>query len=604
MVAIGLGDWRKSAKFSSIATIPGSPFLLMLPGPIYRVELVTIARRRRYFVLRVIYAVLILFVLWATYSNTSYLRYGAGGNSIRNSAMLAAGFFLSFSWLQLLAVITVGPAMAVGTIATERERRTIEYLFTTDLSNAEIILGKTFARLTLLGQFVLVGLPVLFLFRMMGGIPAAALTASFLITASTAVMLTALSVCVSVWSPRARDATVRIYLLLIVLFLLPVILYAFHQIDLIPDAVWNSFFLPLAEFLGSINPFTILTRALGNTSAVGFGLDMQLVVSRVGTQMLVSLGVLGLATFAVRRVHLSETTRSVPSKSRLRNLHLPKFRRPLGTLPILWKEMFADTSTTKFGYVGGVALMILLIAIVVMTVAIFLNSIVASQNYARDDFFEYLVGLTGAMGSGILLLLSARAAGLIAQEKERDCWTSLLATPLTGQEIITGKLWGNLYSSRWALFVLVTAWLLGLLFTSTFIWPLLASGLTFLVLAYYVTNLGLFFSLRSPTSMRAIGITLATLIFCGGGYLFCCCVVMSNQMGGEGFGIFLAPCIPMLLVVPTLTHLSFNEVQFWDRSGVPYGYCLGMIGYLVAGICLNRHMKAHFNNYAGRTDKK
>ena len=42
-------------------------------------------------------------------------------------------FFLSFSWLQILLILLVGPAMAVGTIATERERRTIEYLFVTDL---------------------------------------------------------------------------------------------------------------------------------------------------------------------------------------------------------------------------------------------------------------------------------------------------------------------------------------------------------------------------------------------------------------------------------------------------------------------------------------
>ncbi len=576
----------------------------MLAGPIFRVELVTVARRRRYFVLRVLYAALILFVLWATYSSSSYLRYGAGSNSIRNSAMMAAGFFISFSWLQLLAVLTIGPAMTVGTIATERERRTIEYLFTTDLSNAEIILGKTFARLTLLGQLVLVGLPILFLFRIMGGIPAAALTASFLITASTAVMITALSICVSVWSPRARDATVRIYLLLIVLFLLPLILTSFFWSGLIPNAGWRTAIMPLAEWLGSINPFLIMARAMGNASAVGVGINMRAVMGSIGSQLLVSAVALGLATFVVRRVHLSETTRSVASKSRLRNLRLPRFRRPLGTRPILWKELFSETSTTKFGYVGGIALMILLLSIVVMTVIVFLNAIVAYQTYARDDYFEYLVGLTGAMGSVILLLLAARAAGLIAQEKERDCWTSLLATPLGGREIIDGKLWGNLYSGRWLLTVLVAAWVLGMLFNSTFIWPLLASGLTFLVLAYYVSNLGLFFSLRSATSMRAIGLTLATLIFCGGGYLFCCCVVMAGQMGNDAFGIILAPCIPMLLALPTVAHLSYADNHFWDRSGIPVGYCLGIIGYLIAGIGLNQHMKAFFDTYAERTHKK
>ncbi|TWU20819.1 ABC transporter permease [Bythopirellula polymerisocia] len=575
----------------------------MLPGPIFRVELVTVARRRRYFVLRVIYAALILLVLWTTYSSTSYLRFGTGSNSIRNSARQAAGFFYSFSWLQLLAILAVGPAMAVGTIATERERRTIEYLFATDLSNAEIILGKTFARLTLLGQFVLVGLPILFLFRIMGGIPAQALTASFLITASTAVMLTALSICVSVWSPRARDGTVRIYLLLIVLFLLPAILYGFHQANVIPDYAWDSGLSSFAEFLISINPFAILTRAMGNTSAVGIGLDMGLVMSSVGAQMLVSVFALGLATFAVRRVHLSETTRSAVGNSRLRNLRLPKFRRPLGKRPVLWKEMFSETSTTKFGYVGWIALMILLMSILVMTILVFVNAFDDSRyrSHPTDDYLEYLVGLTGAMGSVILLLLAARAAGLIAQEKERDCWTSLLSTPLSGGEIIDGKQWGNLYSSRWLILVLVFAWLLELLFMPDFIWALLVSGLTFAVLAFYTTNLGLFFSLRSATTMRAMGLTLATIIFCGGGYLFCCCVVFAGGGGSNEMVIFMAPCIPMLLALPTVLYEDFFGGSLWDE-GLPIAYCIGIIGYLAAGIGLNLHMKSFFDDYAGRTD--
>ena len=54
----------------------------------------------------------------------------------------------------------------------------------------------------------------------------------------------------------------------------------------------------------------------------------------------------------------------------------------------------------------------------------------------------------------LLLLLAARASGLVTYEKERDCWHSLVATPLTGREIMRGKMWGNLYSIRWPLLVL------------------------------------------------------------------------------------------------------------------------------------------------------
>ena len=40
----------------------------MLLGPIFQVEMVSPARRKRYFVLRVLYAVLILLVMWTSSS--------------------------------------------------------------------------------------------------------------------------------------------------------------------------------------------------------------------------------------------------------------------------------------------------------------------------------------------------------------------------------------------------------------------------------------------------------------------------------------------------------------------------------------------------------
>src|SRR5687768_16006339 len=122
----------------------------MLFGPIFQVELVTAARQRRQFVLRVFYAAIILFVLWASYSSMAAYNRAlnqGGAISISNLAETATTFFVAFTWVQLLGILAIAPVMAVGTIASERERRTIEYLFATDLSNFEIVVGKTFARL-------------------------------------------------------------------------------------------------------------------------------------------------------------------------------------------------------------------------------------------------------------------------------------------------------------------------------------------------------------------------------------------------------------------------------------------------------------------------
>jgi len=572
----------------------------MLLGPTFRVELVSVARRRRYFVLRVVYAALILFVLWSSYSTARL--WGAGDHremSIQNVANLATTFFISFSWLQMLAILVVGPAMAAGTISLERERRTIEYLFTTDLANHEIILGKTFARLALLGQFVLVGLPILFLFRMLGGIPAKVLFATFLLGGSTAVLLTALSVCVSVWSPRARDAVVRIYLLLVAMIVLPIVFQIPTGWGIFSSPVWLTLGKPIVDFLIRINPLWTLGRALGNRRAVGIGLDMQFVWQTVGVQLLVSTLAILLAMSAVRRVHLRESTRgSTAKQGRWLSWRFPKWRQPLGEHPLLWKELYAGGASTRLGFVGFVALALILLTVLGFTLYFFFEATNSSRsNY--NDYYQYLMVITGLLGSCVLLLLAARSAGLITQEKERDCWLSLLSTPLTGREIVDGKMWGNLYAARWPFLLLLFAWGLGIVFDPSYGWVVLALCATFIMAVWFVTNLGLFFSLRSETTLRSMGATLGVLIFVGGGYLFCCCTVMAGSGDGP-VGLMFAPCMPFLLLFPALAFVEWNSSHFWDREVFPLGYVLGVVGYLIASASLYAYTVDRFDRLAGR----
>ena len=147
----------------------------MLPGPIFNVELLTSARRARYFVIRAMYAAVLLIALGLVYQSYESLLFWRGGDDIHAVAELSAAFFGVFAVLQLLAVMVLGPAMVAGTIATERERRTIEYLFASSLSNAEIVLGKLAARLVHVVYLVLAGVPILALMMLLGGIAPEAL---------------------------------------------------------------------------------------------------------------------------------------------------------------------------------------------------------------------------------------------------------------------------------------------------------------------------------------------------------------------------------------------------------------------------------------------
>jgi ABC-type transport system involved in multi-copper enzyme maturation permease subunit len=594
----------------------------MLLGPIFRVELVSTARRRRYFLLRVLYAALILFIMWVTYESTrDFGRYDADRQtSIRQMATTARVVFVAFSTTQLLGILAIAPAMAVGTIATERERRTIEYLFATDLSNLEIILGKTVARFLLIAMFVLASVPILLIFRLLGGIPADLLFASFIIAGSTAVFLTAISVCVSVWSPRSRDAAMRVYRILAALLFLPPILYFFLAIGVLPMGALRDALNVGVTFLRELNPMFVMGAAMANTYSSSGAVDMQPVLRMAGWHLALSVALVAWATVAVRRVHLrdasSAKTAAKVERGPRRGI-LPRWRPDMFNHPMVWKEAFAPTSKTKLGLVAWLANFLVVIVALGSILYAFFYAWYKNNHNAWDEhlYFGFTAGFTGFVGSLLLLLLGARASGLVTIEKERDCWISLLATPLTGCEIMRGKMLGNLYSARWGFFLLLFAWALAAILDVRYLLVGTIMAGAFLVCAWFVTNLGLLFSLRSTTSMRAMGLTLLTGLFIGGGYMMCCCPIVAiavTPKSGDTFMFGLGPCMPYLLASPgigfleavehrqTLTEAMGDE----DVLKLSASYIFGIIGYISASIILMGYFARNFDAIAGRTTKR
>jgi ABC-type transport system involved in multi-copper enzyme maturation permease subunit len=577
----------------------------MITGPIFRVELISSARRRRYYALRILYSAIILFVLWVTYENvTAYNSFVDGSNtSIAQMARAAAAFFYTFSWVQLIGILLVAPAMAVGTIATERERRTIEYLFVSDLSDIEIVLGKTVARLLLTAQLLLVSLPILFIFRLMGGIPADLLAASFLIAAGTGIFVTAISVCISVWSPRVRDGAMRVYRALAVLFIMPMLLRLLLTIAG-SNAWWAQIISDVVSFLLELNPVTILFNSMRNGFAVGVGFDFEPVLRMLAWQLGLSLVLIVFATLAVRRVHLRESSRGAVQERRWQPPRWLRRKKPaMGNNAMIWKEAFAPTSKTKLGVVGYVANVIVVAGAMTWTLYVFYYSALGQQFWSDEWYFTYTGIFTGFIGTGLLLLQGARASSLITVEKERDTWISLISTPLTGPEIVLGKLLGNLYAARWGIALLLVTWGLGLFFNISFAIVIPVFLATYLVCAISVSCIGLLYSLRSKTSLRAMGLTLATIMFMGGGYIACCCPVLElTGPSGDWFELGFAPCMPFLVAAPGVFYAEGIDGGNSADGELAGAYVAGVMFYAVVAASLVAYLTTQFDAAAGRTD--
>src|SRR5256885_15603527 len=102
-------------------------------------------------------------------------------------ADLAEKFFLAFAVTQFLVVVALTPVYVAGTIAVEKERKTLEFLLATDLRNREIVFGKLAARVTNLLMYVFAGLPIVAVLQLFGGIGPNLLLAALAATAANVI---------------------------------------------------------------------------------------------------------------------------------------------------------------------------------------------------------------------------------------------------------------------------------------------------------------------------------------------------------------------------------------------------------------------------------
>ena len=577
----------------------------MLPGPIFNVELLTSARRSRYHVVKTIYVTALLLALWTNYA--SYESYGYGYEmSVQQMAQRAATFFVVFSYIQMVVILLAAPAMISGTIATERERRTIEYLFASQLSNSEIVLGKLAARLLHVLYLVAAGLPVLALAMLMGGIEPAVLARVFVYSLMVAVTVGAMSIAVSVSSPRGKDAMIRIYLILFALLLLPLLVWVLFEIYG-PVLGWRMQWV--GELITSTHPFMVLSQlqsgALTGSRAMGAASDSwAYLMPSLVAQAVFSLLAVTWATRSVRRVHLKESGKS----AKRRNFRLQLWRPKLGNSPVLWKELFVERVSVRLGVVAAVAQTLLVISVIggtlLLVYLLWLEKNPPSWS-SREWIFEMYLGgsllMTVPLRGIALLLVAVRAASSMTSEKERDSWLSLLSTPLTASEIVWGKLWGSIYATRNVVFLLLFVWSWGVFFSST--WPLVVvfAMAEFLLACFFVALVGVSYSLKCRTSMRAIGATIATCVFVGGGYLFCCLPFMFAPGSESAWLIILAPCLPFLAAFPEIVAVSGWRGIEGELVGA---FVLGSMGYLLVNLGLLTSCIANFDRLSGRVHSR
>jgi hypothetical protein len=191
---------------------------------------------------------------------------------------------------------------------------------------------------------------------------------------------------------------------------------------------------------------------------------------------------------------------------------------------------------------------------------------------------------------GLWLLAMAGAAGSsITVEREEDTWVSLTATPLTGREILWGKLLGTAWSLRGFIALPGLLWLAalvtGALHPVGFLVELAVLGL----FTAFSVSTGLYFSLRSRTTSRALAATLALLI---GLNVLPPLLLVPFGIPGLSRAALVVFYTPRLICGAGWSPQALQKLFVWWREGTLWNHGIlpcGLVGLYGAGTALFVH---------------
>src|SRR4051812_35465187 len=123
------------AILSRVAAI--SPF-----GPIFGKELRTTSRRKRTYILRSSYLILLLLTLLIAWLSVGKMSYGGLAQRAQRQTELGAIFFAVFSFFCVITMGLIGPVLTATAIGSERLAKTLPVLLMTPINTWQIIGGK------------------------------------------------------------------------------------------------------------------------------------------------------------------------------------------------------------------------------------------------------------------------------------------------------------------------------------------------------------------------------------------------------------------------------------------------------------------------------
>lgn len=482
-----------------------SPF-----GPILGKELRVASRRKRNHVLRVAYLAALLLILLMAYASVG--DYGGTGVAaqVDRQSRLGLAFFATFTLFSVIAMLVIGPVLTSTAIGAERTHKTLHVLLMTPMTAWQIVAGKLTSRLFIAVALLGLSLPVLALVRLLGGVELGQMGAALLVAAAAGAFSAALGLWLSTLITRAYAVILAAYAILAVLYLfLPFVMTMSMRLTGTSAVYW---------WYAITNPVYAASMVVwggsglpGPRAAPAWG--WAVFSHSIGALLLVLLAARALRRQQLREGQIDSSLTNVGYT--LETLPAEPIEPPSvghgaispagvtqasasGQNPIAWRELRQPMFNRRW-----------LRRLVRSAAALVLGSIYALIGAAGGLDEEAPQFAFGVLFNAIVwLLVTVLSATAIAQEKESDTWTLLLATPLSGGKIVLGKLWGLIWRLRWV-FAVVAAHFAVFAACAVISWTTAAAVVAVIFAFNFVwMSTGLYLSLRVAKVTVAVVINL------------------------------------------------------------------------------------------------
>ncbi len=457
--------------------------------PLLAKDLVETANRRRTYVLRVVYALLLYTAALFIYiSETNALQKTTFELLGTGSTLLNITF-----GLQCAGICLFMPALSVGAITNEKEKNTLTLLFLTRLGPWTILFEKYLARVVHMVSYLLISLPLFGLAYSMGGVTQLELWSAIWTLVVFALQVGAISIACSAFFHSTAAAFIWTYLVGAGLYLLPVVFLelgggyqTFSPIASLYEGPINNSVQPVHRWLMSLaepvlellqyNPADIAELQTFRPISIHHDTDLGILFFPLNIQgstfwspssggpalwhvlfrtLPVALSTL-VSLVLARRWLVSRAVASGGSRVMLILKGIDGFFHRLNqnrwtqgrvlindseslpySDPIAWRE----TKKRAFGTFRYLLRMLLLIEVPTLVICL----VFITTAYNRNSYWnrsEIMVGLSIILWILSLLFLVSKAATVLPSERLRETFDVLLSTPIKSREIVQQKFAG------------------------------------------------------------------------------------------------------------------------------------------------------------------